>query len=61
MGYCRQFWRGDGCCWAVAMYLGQLRGANLVGAGIGMMIGGVAMMLMPKIDNPRPKPKWATA
>ena len=36
---------------AVAMYFGQPWGANLVGAGIGMMIGGVAMMLMPKIDN----------
>ncbi len=36
---------------AVAMYFGQPWGANLVGAGIGMMVGGVAMMLMPKIDN----------
>ena len=36
---------------AVAMYFGQPWGANLVGAGIGMMIGGVAMMLMPKIEN----------
>ena len=36
---------------AVAMYFGQPWGASLVGAGIGMMIGGVAMMLMPKIDN----------
>ena len=36
---------------AVAMYFGQPWGANLVGAGIGMMIGGIAMMLMPKIDN----------
>ena len=35
----------------VAMYFGQPWGANLVGAGIGMMIGGVAQMLMPKIDN----------
>ncbi|UBX51198.1 tail assembly protein [Acinetobacter pseudolwoffii] len=26
-------------------------GAALIGAGIGMMVGGVAMMLMPKIDN----------
>lgn len=26
-------------------------GAALIGAGIGMMIGGIAMMLMPKIDN----------
>ena len=36
---------------AVAMYFGQAWGANLIGAGIGMMVGGVAMMLMPKIDN----------
>jgi len=36
---------------AVAMYFGQAWGANLIGAGIGMMIGGVAQMLMPKIDN----------
>ena len=36
---------------AVAMYFGQPWGANLVGAGIGMMIGGVAMMLMPKIES----------
>lgn len=36
---------------AVAMYFGQPWGANLVGAGIGMMVGGVAMMLMPKVDN----------
>lgn len=36
---------------AVAMYFGQPWGANLVGAGIGMMIGGIAMMLMPKIEN----------
>ena len=35
----------------VAMYFGQPWGASLVGAGIGMMVGGVAMMLMPKIDN----------
>ena len=36
---------------AVAMYFGQPWGASLVGAGIGMMVGGVAMMLMPKIEN----------
>ncbi|MFP0274078.1 tail assembly protein [Acinetobacter baumannii] len=36
---------------AVAMAYGQAWGANLVGAGIGMMVGGVAQMLMPKIDN----------
>ncbi len=35
----------------VAMAYGQAWGANLVGAGIGMMVGGVAMMLMPKIEN----------
>ncbi|WP_104500354.1 tail assembly protein [Acinetobacter indicus] len=35
----------------VAMYFGQPWGASLVGAGIGMMVGGVAMMLMPKIEN----------
>lgn len=26
-------------------------GTALIGAGIGMMVGGIAMMLMPKIDN----------
>lgn len=26
-------------------------GAALIGAGVGMMVGGIAMMLMPKIDN----------
>lgn len=26
-------------------------GVALIGAGIGMMVGGVAMMLMPKVDN----------
>ena len=36
---------------AVAMYFGQPWGANLIGMGIGMMIGGIAMMLMPKIEN----------
>ncbi|MDM1760712.1 MULTISPECIES: tail assembly protein [Acinetobacter] len=36
---------------AVAMAYGQAWGANLVGAGIGMLIGGVAQMLMPKVDN----------
>lgn len=36
---------------AVAMYFGQPWGASLVGAGIGMMVGGIAQMLMPKIDN----------
>ena len=36
---------------AVAMYFGQAWGANLIGAGIGMMVGGVAQMLMPKVDN----------
>lgn len=35
----------------VAMAYGQAWGANLVGAGIGMMVGGVAMMMMPKIDT----------
>lgn len=35
----------------VAMAYGQAWGANLVGAGIGMMVGGIAMMLMPKIEN----------
>lgn len=35
----------------VAMYFGQPWGASLVGAGIGMMVGGVAMMLMPKVDT----------
>lgn len=36
---------------AVASYFGQPWGANLIGAGIGMMVGGVAQMLMPKVDN----------
>ena len=36
---------------AVALYFGQSWGANLIAAGVGMMIGGVAQMLMPKIDN----------
>lgn len=35
----------------VAMYFGQPWGANLVGAGVGMMVGGIAMMLMPKIES----------
>lgn len=35
----------------VAMAYGQAWGANLVGAGIGMVVGGIAQMLMPKIDN----------
>lgn len=35
----------------VAMAYGQAWGASLVGAGIGMMVGGIAMMLMPKIEN----------
>lgn len=35
----------------VAMYFGQPWGANLIGMGIGMMVGGIAQMLMPKIDN----------
>ena len=26
-------------------------GAALIGAGVGMMVGGIAMMMMPKIDN----------
>lgn len=26
-------------------------GAALIGAGVGMMVGGIAMMLMPKIEN----------
>lgn len=30
---------------------GAALGAGLIGAGIGMMVGGIAMMLMPKIDN----------
>lgn len=37
----------------VLMYVpgGQAFAPSLIGAGIGMMIGGVAMMLMPKIEN----------
>lgn len=35
----------------VAMAYGQAWGASLVGAGIGMMVGGIAQMLMPKIEN----------
>lgn len=30
---------------------GAALGAGLIGAGVGMMVGGIAMMLMPKIDN----------
>lgn len=30
---------------------GAALGAGLIGAGIGMMVGGIAMMLMPKIEN----------
>lgn len=26
-------------------------GAALIGAGVGMMVGGIAMMLMPKVEN----------
>lgn len=33
---------------AVALLYGQAWGANLIGAGVGMMAGGVASMLMPK-------------
>ena len=36
---------------AVAMYFGQPWGASLVGAGIGMMVGGIAQMMMPKMDE----------
>lgn len=35
----------------VAMAYGQAWGASLVGAGVGMMVGGIAMLLMPKIEN----------
>ena len=31
--------------------IGAQVGVSLIGAGIGMMVGGVAQMLMPKIDN----------
>lgn len=30
---------------------GGALGAALIGAGVGMMVGGIAMMLMPKIEN----------
>ncbi len=30
---------------------GAALGAGLIGAGIGMMVGGIAQMLMPKIEN----------
>lgn len=36
---------------AVAMYFGQPWGASLIGAGIGMMVGGIAQMLMPKTQT----------
>lgn len=38
---------------AVLVYtgVGAPLGTTLIGAGIGMMVGGIAMMLMPKIDN----------
>jgi len=35
----------------VATYFGQPWGASLIGAGIGMMVGGVAQMLMPKTQT----------
>lgn len=37
----------------VLMYVpgGQAFAPSVIGAGIGMMIGGIAMMLMPKIEN----------
>lgn len=35
----------------VAMAYGQPWGGNLVGAGVGILVGGIAQMLMPKIDN----------
>lgn len=31
--------------------VGGAAGAALIGVGVGMMVGGIAMMLMPKIDN----------
>ncbi|MDD9317852.1 tail assembly protein [Acinetobacter lactucae] len=31
--------------------IGAVVAQGLIGAGIGMMVGGVAMMLMPKVDN----------
>lgn len=31
--------------------VGAPLGAALIGAGVGMMVGGIAMMLMPKIEN----------
>ncbi|MFH4280276.1 tail assembly protein, partial [Acinetobacter baumannii] len=31
--------------------VGAVVAQGLIGAGIGMMLGGVAMMLMPKVDN----------
>ena len=31
--------------------VGGAAGAALIGAGVGMMVGGIAMMLMPKIEN----------
>lgn len=38
---------------AVLVYtgVGAPLGTALIGAGIGMMVGGIAMMLMPKVDN----------
>lgn len=36
---------------AVAMYFGQPWGASLIGAGIGMMVGGIAQMLMPQTQT----------
>ena len=37
----------------VLMYVpgGQAFAPSMIGAGIGMMVGGIAQMLMPKIDN----------
>lgn len=31
--------------------VGGAAGATLIGAGVGMMVGGIAMMLMPKVEN----------
>lgn len=36
---------------AVAMHFAQPWGASLIGAGIGMMVGGIAQMLMPKTQT----------
>ena len=41
----------DGFARVTTRGTGGAAGAALIGAGVGMMVGGIAMMLMPKIEN----------